>query len=282
MNRRNRTLIVVGVAVLLAALASFGVYRAIQSIPVKEVPIAETYAVVATQPVPVGTLLTKEQVRLTGWPADSPVPGSFKSVDEVVGRGVVASVVQNEPITESKLASREAGAGLPPTIPQGMRAMSIRVNDVIGVAGFTGQGTHVDVIVSVTPEKSDTISRAVISNVLVLAAGTKYDIDKSQSGQAVPTTVVTLLVTPSDAERLALAANQGQIVLALRNPLDVEPVETRGVRLANLISSPDPAPVQRVVQGRTRVVVPPPPPAPKPYTVEAIRGAKRTQEIIKK
>jgi pilus assembly protein CpaB len=280
MNRRNRTLIVVGVAVLLAALASFGVYRAIQSIPVKEVPIATSHAVVAKEAIPVGTLLTKEQLKVVAWPQDSPVPGGFSSPDDVVGRGVVAALVPNEPVTETKLAPREAGGGLPPTIPEGMRAMSVRVNDVIGVAGYTVPGTRVDVVVTVR-DGTQTTSRVVLDNIQVLTAGTNYDQAKSKDGQPIPTNVVTLLVTPRDAERLALAQTEGQIVLALRNPLDVNPVETTGVRMASLLGAPDPQPVKQVVQGRPRVAPPPPPPpAPRPYTVDAIRGGKRAEEVV--
>jgi pilus assembly protein CpaB len=280
MNRRYRTLVVVGVAVGLASLASYGVYRAIQKIPAREVPIASHYAVVATQTIPVGSMLTKDQVRLAAWPDASPVAGSFTKVEDVIGRGATATIVENEPINDSNIAPREAGAGLPPMIPPGMRAMAVRVNDVIGVAGFTVPGTRVDVVVTVRPD-SDVISRTVVSNVQVLSAGTKIDQQKSKDGQAIPSAVVTLLVTPRDAERLALASSEGQIVLALRNPLDVEAVDTPGVRMASLLGTPDPKPVRQVVQGQTRMVTPLPPPPPKPYTVEAIRGAKRSEEIIK-
>jgi pilus assembly protein CpaB len=280
MNRRNRTLIVVAVAVILASLASFGVYRAIQRIPVREVEVATRHVVVANPGkapmLPVGTLLTREQVAIVAWPAASPVPGSFSSVDEVVGRGLIAQVMQNEPITESKLAPRESGAGLPPTIPAGMRAMAVRVNDVIGVAGFTLPGTRVDVIVTVTGNNVSQ-SRVVLNNIQVLTAGTVFDHEKSREGQAIPARVVTLLVTPSDAERLALAQTEGAIVLALRNPLDTELVETSGARMSALVGAPPAPPVRAVVQGRPRMVQPAPPPPPKPYTVESIRGARRTE-----
>jgi pilus assembly protein CpaB len=144
----------------------------------------------------------------------------------------------------------------------------------------------VDVIVSVRAN-NNTISRAVVTNVQVLASGTKIDQTKAlKEGQPMPTTVVTLLVTPQDAERLALAQSEGTIVLALRNPLDAAPAGTDGARLTGLMGSPDPKPVRQVVQGMPRMVVPPPPPpqaapAPKPYTVDTIRGAKRTEETIK-
>jgi pilus assembly protein CpaB len=283
MNRRNRTLVVVGVAVLLASIASYGVYRAIERIPVREVPIATRHTVVAKIEVPVGTLLTREQVDLVAWPEASPVPGGFASVDEVVGRGVISALVTNEPVTESKLAPRESGAGLPPMIPEGMRAMAVKVNDVIGVAGFTIPGTRVDVIVIANPTREQTTSRVVLNNIQVLTAGTMYDQDKSRTeGKPIPAAVVTLLVTPRDAERLALAQTEGQIVLALRNPMDVQPVQTDGVRMAALLGAPDPKPIRTVVQGKPRMVAPPPPPpAPKPYTVEAIRGAKRAEETLR-
>src|SRR5437762_12313940 len=109
MDRRTRTLVVVGLAVVLAALASFGVYRAIANRPIQEVAIPHTFVVVAKEAIPVGSLVTKEQVRLAGWPDDSPVAGGFTKIDDVVGRGVTSAVIQNEPMTESKLASRESG-----------------------------------------------------------------------------------------------------------------------------------------------------------------------------
>jgi pilus assembly protein CpaB len=281
MNRRTRTLIVVGVAVALASLASFGVYRTIQQMPVRQVPIAERFTVVASQNVPVGMLLTKDMVRLVGWPADHPIAGGFATAEEVVGRGVTSGLVENEPITENKLAPRSAGGGLTATITPGMRAMSVKVNDVIGVAGFTVPGTHVDVVVTINSDR-ESVSRTVISNVQVLTAGTKFDADKSRDGAPIASSVVTLLVTPADAERLALATTQGQIVLALRNPLDVEPTKTNGIRTSGLVSSPDAAPVRTVAPGRpARMVAPAPPPAPEPPSVVMIRGAKATKEIIK-
>jgi pilus assembly protein CpaB len=281
MNRRTRTLIVVGIAVALAAGASFGVYRAIQRIPVREVPIATAYAVVARDYVPVGVLLTADQVRLTPWPADSPVPGGFTKVEEVVGRGVTAPIVKNEPITEAKLAPRNLGGGLPPTIPPGMRAVAVRVNDVIGVAGFTVPGTHVDVIA--TLRQNDGFSRTVLNNVQVLTAGTKTENQQQdKDNRPIPNTnVVTLLVTPQDAEKLTLASTEGSIVLALRNPLDVAQVETPGVHLSNLLGAPNPQPERRVVRGIPRMVTPPKPPEPQVYKVDTIRAAKRTEEIIK-
>jgi pilus assembly protein CpaB len=281
MNRRTRTLVVVGVAVVLASLASFGVLRALQSIPVREVPIAEVHVVVAARDVKMGEMLAPDQVRLQAWPADSPVVGSFSSVDDVIGRGTIKTLVANEPITEGKIAGPGAGAGLQPTIPVGMRAQSVRVNDVIGVAGFVLPGSRVDVIVTVRGRDEST-SRVAVENLEVAMAGTAYDQELAATGQPIPTSVVTLFVTPADAEKLTLAQSQGEIMLALRNPLDSDEVETEGARMATLLGEPAPQPVRQVVQGRPRMVTPAPPPAPAPYTVETIKGSERTTQEIKK
>src|SRR5262245_51381659 len=136
MNRQTRTLIVLLVALVAAGASAFGVYLAIQRIPVREIPLVTMRAVVAAKALPTGTLVTADTVKLVPWPADSPLTTGFDSVEAVVNRGLISGVVENEPITENKLAPREAGAGLPPSIPTGMRAMSVRVNEVIGVAGF--------------------------------------------------------------------------------------------------------------------------------------------------
>jgi pilus assembly protein CpaB len=167
------------------------------------------------------------------------------------------------------------------------------VNEVIGVAGFVVPGTRVDVVTIIAREaREDTISRVVVSNVQVLSAGTRYDQEEpKKDGKAIRSTVVTLMVSPVDAERVALAQAEGQLMLTLRNPLDVEPSVTPGVRKAALFasmpSSDTPqtsersAPVRRAVR-----TAPQSPPAPVPavqiYSVETIRAAKRTAETIAK
>jgi pilus assembly protein CpaB len=285
MNRNTRTLVVVAVAVVLAAVASFGVYRAVERIPVREVEVAHHSAVVAKRNLPLGTLVTKEDVKLVPWPSADPLPGGFQKVEDVVDRGLIVPVLENEPLAESKLAAAEAGAGLPPTIPAGMRAISVKVNEVIGVAGFTVPGTRVDVLAMVQ-QNQESMSRIVVSNVLVLTAGTRYDQEASrQDGKPIQSTVVTLAVTPTDAERIALAASGGQIVLALRNPLDVDSVATNGVKLAALMNGQTVSPpVVRTAAPKKVVAAPaPPPPAPvsRIYTVEAIRAAKRSEEPVR-
>jgi pilus assembly protein CpaB len=284
MNRRNRTLIVLSVAVLVATAASFAVYRAISRIPVREVEVATVHVAVAAEDLPMGTMISKEQVKIVGWPAANPVQGSFSSPEALVGRGLVQPVKANEPLTESKLAAVGAGAGLPPSIPPGMRAVSVRVNEVIGVAGFTVPGTRVDVLVTLN-KGEQSIARAVVSNVQVLTAGTRFDQQQAKDGQPIPSTVVTLMVTPDDAERIALAQSTGAIMLVLRNLRDIVPTETRGIRMASLMGTPDPPPVVKAFKGQPRLVTPPPPPpppAPKLYTVEAIRAAQRKEEVVVK
>jgi len=286
MNRSTRTLVVITIALITATAASVFVYRAVRSIPVREVEVASAHTVVATAHLPVGTLVAKEQVKLVPWPAAHQVPGAIASIEQVVNRGLIQPVGENEPITESKLAPLGAGGGLSPTIPSGMRAISVRVNEVIGVAGFVIPGSRVDVLVTVddpSGERKGGVSRAVVSNVQVLTAGTRFDQEKARAdGKAIPTTVVTLVATPLDAERITLAANEGKIMLTLRNPLDVSPTDTQGIRMANLMGAPTPPPVEKVVKGRKVVVpAPAPPPPPQPYTVETIRAAKRGEEVVK-
>jgi len=191
-------------------------------------------------------------------------------------------VVENEPLTESKLAPLEAGAGISPTIPAGMRAMSVKVNEVVGVAGFVVPGTKVDVLVTLG-RLTESMTRTVASNVQVLTAGTRYDQEKAKDGEPIPSTVVTLMVTPVDAERIALAQSQGEIMLALRNPLDTGDSVTHGVRTGNLFGeSPRPAaPVLRTSGPRAKVAAPVVVPA-GPYMVETIKAAKRASEEVKK
>ena len=184
-----------------------------------------------------------------------------------------------------KVASKDAGAGLPPIIPNGMRALSVRVNDVIGVAGYVLPGTRVDVVATVNPgqQQTEITSKVIMTNVQMLAAGTKIERDDKNKAQAVA--VVTLLVDPEQAERLTLASTEGKIQLALRNPLDRTTPETRGIRPAGLLGSAPAARPALVARAKTAapgapVVAPPPLPQSEP-TVEIIRGDKRAREIVR-
>lgn len=290
MNRRSRHILIVAIAVGTATLASLGIYRAISRIPVREVEVAKTFVVVAARSLPPGVRLTASDIRVAAWPSSSPVAGSYATADAVIDRALLASVVENEPLLESKVAPLAAGAGLSPAIPAGMRAMAVKVDEVIGVAGYLDSGTRVDLVVTIRNREEST-SRTVVSNVQVLSAGTRYEQERVRDGKENPSTtaVVTLLVSPQDAERIALAQAEGQIMLVLRNPLDTDPTTTGGVRTAGLFGEPEPPPapvpaVRRVIQPKAQpVVTPPPAPAPPPpYVVEAIRAAKRTEEEVER
>jgi pilus assembly protein CpaB len=286
MNRRNRHLVVVAVAVITATIASYGVYRAMESAPGRSGDGGSQTVVVAARPLLIGTQLTEPDLKVISWPADSLVPGSIRTVAEVINLGLIVGVLENEPITTSKLASRETGAGLPPAIPPGMRAISVRIDDVIGVSGFVSPGSRVDVVVTIRGEGGDGMTRTVASNIQVLTAGARRE-QSRLTPDTKGTGVVTLMVSPENAERIALAQAEGQIMLVLRNPLDHEPTVTPGIKTAALMGAgtPAPPPVVKAPEPR-RVVAPPPPPVePEPVaqarTVEAIRAAKRSDEVIK-
>jgi len=291
MKRQTRTFVVVALAIVMGALASFAVYRAVARIPVRQIEVATKFAVVAAEAMPVGTRVTRESVKVVAWPEKTPLPGGFAKVEDVVDRGLVAAVVENEPIIESKLAPANAGAGLPPTITPGMRAVSVKVNEVIGVAGFVVPGTHVDVVtVMDTPSRQDTMSRVVASDVLVLSAGTRYDQEDSKEGKAIRSTVVTLMVSPIDAQKIALVQAEGQLQLTLRHPLDVAPADdTPAVWKAALFTgaapaaaAPRPAPA-RVAKPKPPVLVAAveAPAVTRVYVVETIRAAKRSEDTLK-
>ena len=273
-------------SVLVAGVASFIVYQRVQSIPVREVEVRSYSVAVAAKALPMGSLLTATDVKLVAWPQASPVAGAFTTVEEVVNRGLLSSVVENEPLTASKVAVAEAGAGLAPTIPPGMRAVSVKVDEVVGVAGFAVPGARVDIVVTLS-QQEQSMARVAVTNVQVLTAGTKYDQDQARDGKPIPVSVVTLLVTPEDAERISLASSVGRITLTLRNPLDTATTETRGTQVSALLGAPEPSPVVAApVRTAPRVAraaepPPPPPPPPTPYTVETIRAAKRTAEVVK-
>ncbi len=292
MKRQHRTFLVLAVAVITAGVASLAVYRAVQRIPVREVEVASVQMVVASQPLPVGTRLEANHLRVVPWPSRHTVSGGHSDTTKVIGRGLIVPIGENEPITEAKMAALEAGAGLPPVIPSGMRAISVRVNEVVGVAGFVVPGTRVDLLVTVTRTGSqqDPMTRTVVSNVQVLTAGTRYDQEEAKDGAPVESSVVTLLLTPADAERVVLASNEGQVMLALRNPLDDTPTATNGTRTTGLFGDapPPPAPKAAAVAALPRKIVnvPPPPPPVEPvvppaYTVETIRAAKRAEETLR-
>ena len=280
---RTRIFIVLVLAITVGGAFAYGTYQYIDSIPAPAAGVETRPVVIAATALDVGAELRADDLRAIEWPSSAVPIGAFGSIQELVGRGVIHPLTVNEVVLPGKLASVEAGAGLPPAIPDGMRALSVRVNEVIGVAGYVLPGTRVDVIATIDPsqqQRDDTTSKVILTNVQVLAAGTKIERDVDQN-KPVAVSVVTLLVDPAESERLTLASTEGKIQLALRNPLDTSRPETTGIRpLALLGRAPAaPRPAARPVV-RTAAAPRPPDPEPPP-TVEIIRGDKRAQEVIR-
>jgi pilus assembly protein CpaB len=279
---RMRVLLVLVIAILAGGGLAAGTYRYLQNVPVREVSVPTRSVVVANGDLALGTELRADDLAILQWPAKSIPDGAFENASTIVGRGLIASVVKNEPILPGKLASKDAGTGLPPLIPPGKRALSVKVNEVIGVAGYVLPGTHVDVVATASPSNrpEETASKVVLSNVEVLTAGTR--LEQKDGGKPVQVTVVTLLVTPEESERLTLASTEGKIQLALRNPLDAESPATAGVRTSALVGGAQQRPVvvaRRPAAAPSAVPAAPPPPA-APATIEIIRGDKRVQVVV--
>jgi pilus assembly protein CpaB len=274
---RVRIFAVFLMAILAGGGLAYGTYDYLQNVPVKTVSVPTKKVVVANANLSLGRQLKREDLATLDWPAAAAPEGAFEDPAAIVDRGLIVSVVKNEPILPAKLASKEAGAGLPPIIPPGKRALSVRVNEVIGVAGYVLPGTRVDVVATANPSSrsEDITTKVVLQNVEVLAAGTRLEQD-TEDGKPMQVTVVTLLVTPEESERLTLASTEGKIQLALRNPLDTETPVTSGVKPGMLLGNvrqQTPFVVRRpAAPGQPAPIAPPPPPS-----IEVIRGDKRTQ-----
>jgi pilus assembly protein CpaB len=232
--------------------------------------------VLSARSLPVGSVVTERDVKVVSWPGDAVPAGYIRSVKDAVGRGVITAVAENEPLLTTKMSTKDAGGGLPIIIRDGMRAVSVKVDEVIGVAGFVLPGTRVDVML--TLEKGSdrpAITRTLLQNVQTLAAGQSVTRDKEGKPQTV--TVITLLVTPDDAELLALASKEGRLQLALRNTLDTLKVSTVGARGDRLNASSAP-PSNRPQRTRSAV----PTPRADPTVVEGYRGGERTLTTFQK
>lgn len=267
---QNRMLVGLGVAVVVALLLAAYVTRQFKQATVVKTLVTRQI-VVAAMPLQLGSRLDSHNLRLMPWPAGEPVKGMFTRIEDCENRALLTPVVENELILEDKLAPKEAGGGLSATIPEGMRALSVAVNEVIGVAGFVIPGTMVDVlvtgsIVGAGHGGQDNITRTILENVRVLAAGQKIEVDREGKPQTVP--VITLLVSPEDAGKLTMASTEGKIQLALRNTIDSKKVEPTAVLEAVLFSGGTPP------ARRTGAVKAPPPPPPV-YMIEIITGNKR-------
>lgn len=280
MNRR--VLIIVSCALVLSACASFLVYRAVAGKVVTGKPQQTAQLVVATRDLVVGTLIHSGDTKMAAWAGPMP-KGSILKRDGFLNRGVISSIYEGEPVTESRLAPAGSGGGLAATIPLGMRASAVRVNDVVGVAGFVVPGMRVDVLITGLPPGGNSLDgpkvRTLLQDIQVLSAGTNFL--KDQEGKPEQVQVVNLLVTPAQAEILSLASNETHIQLVLRNPMDNQISKPPGTIMSDLfggVRAPEPVPSVRAPSAPAALSpAQPVVAAPSLYTIEVSNGAAHTQ-----
>ncbi len=246
MNRR--VLAILLVAFVIAAGCTIMVLRLLSNKTAAPKPQATTRVVAVKSNIKLGAILTADNLttmEITGTPPKGTIPD--KEISKAVGRGVLSDLYEGEPIIENRLAAIGSGGGLAATIPQGMRACAVKVDEVVNVSGFVTPGMRVDVLISGRPPGQDnsklgTESRTLLQNIQVLSAGTDYQ--KDSEGKAKTVQVVNLLVTPEQAELLSLASNQVRIQLVLRNPLDTKVAPVTGTATSNLFEGPNAAPTK--------------------------------------
>lgn len=274
---RSRLLMIGVVALALGGFVSLIVYKNLQSRSSGTVAGADV--IVAADDIQVGARIEEHDVRVEQVPPGDVPPGALTKRSLVMGRGVVVPIYKGEFFLPNRLAAENAGSGLPSLIPPGMRAVSVRVNEVVSVAGFVTPGTRVDVLLTGSPNGgNDPQTTTVLQNVAVIASGTR--LERTSTGEAQSTPVITLLVSPDDAERLTLASAEGHIQLALRNPLDTHEDEVAAANERGLykggIPAPAPPPVHHVVSKKK--VEPAAAPAPAVMQIEIYKGDKK-QEV---
>lgn len=226
-------------------------------------PVAKI--VVAAVDLPMATRLKADQLKTTDWPLSALPAGAIRDPKEVIDRVLISHVVVGEPIRPSQLADKNAGNGLAALIPANMRAMAVRVDDVVGVAGFIHPDDHVDVLVIMRPTKpanAEATSKVILQNVKVLAVGKEIDVADHTRREASPATVATLLVSPPQAEKLGLAANEGRLILTLRSWTDTAAVATFGSNPSNLLAEAGvPVAIEPAPQGQAAGTAASAPPA---------------------
>lgn len=272
MNRRVLTILVVAFAIALAC--TFLVIRLMQNQTKAVKPPATTLVVAAKTNIKLGAILTADNlttIEITGTTPKGAILAKDKN--NAVGRGVLSDIYEGEPIIENRLTAIGSGGGLAATIPQGMRACAVKVDDVVNVSGFVTPGMRVDVLISGTPPGQQnptqgTVSRTLLQNIQVLSAGT--DFQKDAEGKAKAVQVVNLLVTPEQAETLELASSE-TIRLILRNPLDTKIAPVPGTATGSLFTGQNSAPAKTVRVASSRSA------APSGYSIEVINGSKQSE-----
>jgi len=271
---RTRLLMIGALALALGFFASVIVYKKLQTgagAPAER----QIDVIVAADDLQVGTKIDEHDIKIIYIPASDLPAGSPRRKSDVIGHGVIIPITKGEFILSTMLAGDNAGSGLPSLIPNGMRAVAVRVNEVVSVAGFVTPGSRVDVLLTGTPTgANEQETTTVLQNVLVLASG--HTLERTSTGEAQNTAVITLQVTPEDAEKLTLAASQGHIQLILRNPLDIRETDVPATPTRILYKgAPAPvvhAPVRRVVSKAV-------PPASTGVSIEVFEGDKKPQEV---
>jgi len=290
--RNKRFFIVLVGALIFGVLAAVSVSKYLSS--------AQAYSknlnnvAVAKVAIPIGSKIVAEQIMVVQFPKESTPDGAFESPEKLAGRVAVINIAAREPITESRLAAEGPAAGLAAIIPEGYRAMTVKVDDAAGISGFIQPGTLVDVVVTIDPEgiaRQDPISKIVLQNIKVLASGQNIDKPKDER-EATSVKAVTLQVTPEQAEKLALASSEGKLQLVMRSQIDQGDEQTRGVNKRNLLNGdvampvPDAGslkseqpkseakPVRRAPVSKPTVTAPAPQPTPRTQ-VEMIEGGKK-------
>jgi pilus assembly protein CpaB len=292
--RNKRFFIVLVGALIFGVLAAVSVSKYLSS--------AQAYTknlnkvAVAKVAIPIGSKIIAEQIMVVQFPKESTPDGAFDAPEKLAGRVAVMNIAAREPITETRLAPEGTAAGLSAVIPEGYRAMTVKVDDAAGISGFIQPGTLVDVVVVIDPREGsgmqDPISKIVLQNIRVLANGQNIDKPKDER-EANSVKAVTLQVTPEQAEKLALAANEGKLQLVMRNQIDQGDEQTSGVNKRSLLTgeaalkAPEPGSLKSeqpkqenkpVVHRSAPVAKPAAAPAPQPTpraSVEMIEGAKK-------
>ena len=288
---KQRLVFVVLFALVVSGAASAVLYRLISAQLAANRTASNTKVVVATHNMAGGDLIKEVDVKIADW--SGPVPaGTLTKVEDAMNRGVLEPIYQGEPLVENRISKPGAGAGLATMIPPGMRAVAVRVNDVVAVSGFAAAGSHVDILIAGNPpggnQAAGTVTKTLLQNVEILSAGAT--IQKDAEGKPISVGVVNMLVTPEQAEVLSLASNETRIQMVLRNPTDKEETKPPGTAMAYLFSggaAPPPAAAKAAGNPTAQVRRPPPPPPPPakvvvppppPINVEVIHGSRKVEQ----
>jgi pilus assembly protein CpaB len=281
---RRRLALVLIAASVVGLLASTLVYRVLkQASAAGHAQQDMEMIVVAAVNMNMAETITPQHVKILPWPAKSIPSGAVRTLAEAEGRVVRGSIVAGEPLLEGKLAPQLAGKGglMPMLVPEGQRAVTIKVDDAIKESGFVLPNSRVDVLVSMAKEKNsqERISKVIIQDVTVLAAGQTVEL---RDNKPVTITTVTLALQPAQVERLALAQTEGKLTLAMRNLRDTQIVQTKGATAASLLSDAAPAAAPAVVpkSAPVKVSAPLPPPRVETHAVTVLRGNKPAEVIF--